>query len=279
MSWVIDSQVATYIALVASTLTIIMWLAPVRDVWTAPYSIFRAGNTENVATGFGFVAGTFNCILWNLYAYNKLDIMFVPFVVNTAGFFLNISFVLCYFCYGDSKARRETRNHLLAMLFVTAVAAGSWWAEGNNEPVGYFASFVNVLMLFGPLAAARDVIRSRSARGLSLLPLVMTLVASLVWCSYGVYIQNIPAIVPNGLGILFGILQLVLFAWAKNQEKKGLGGIGDEEEALPNDGFEPVVTPTRPSWDSRDPEEAGSLTGGVPRPRGSSIRAVIEGIP
>jgi hypothetical protein len=49
----------------ASFTTIIMWLAPVRDVWTASYSIFRSGNTENVATGFGFVAGTFNCVLWN----------------------------------------------------------------------------------------------------------------------------------------------------------------------------------------------------------------------
>jgi solute carrier family 50 protein (sugar transporter) len=277
MAWEIDPHVATYIALAASVLTIIMWLAPVRDVWTAPYSIYRAGNTENVATGFGFVCGTFNCILWNLYAFNRLDIMFVPFVVNTVGFFLNISFVLCYFWFGDSKARRSTRNYLLAMLLITAIAAVAWAVNGTNEPVGYFASLVNIMMLFGPLAAARDVIRSRSSRGLSLLPLVMTLVASLTWCSYGIYIQNVPSTVPNALGIMFGILQLILFAWARKQEKQAVG-LGDDD-ALPNDGFEPVVTPTRPSWDSRDPEEAGGLTTGYPRERVNSIRAVIEGIP
>jgi solute carrier family 50 protein (sugar transporter) len=202
--------------------------------------------------------------------------MFVPFVVNSVGFVLNVSFVLCYFCYGDSKARRETRSYLMAMLFVTAVAVGSWVTQGSNDPVGYFASFVNVLMLFGPLAAAREVIESRSSRGLSLLPLVMTLVASITWCSYGIYIRNIPAIVPNALGILFGILQIILFAWARRQEKKVLG-IDQDEETLPNDGFVPVVTPTRPDWGSRDPEE--SLTGGMPRERVNSIRAVIEGIP
>jgi hypothetical protein len=65
MSWEINNHIANGIALGASLLTIIMWLAPVRDVWSAPYSIFRLKNTDSVATGFGFVAGTFNCILWN----------------------------------------------------------------------------------------------------------------------------------------------------------------------------------------------------------------------
>jgi solute carrier family 50 protein (sugar transporter) len=277
MSWEINNHIANGIALGASLLTIIMWLAPVRDVWSAPYSIFRLKNTDSVATGFGFVAGTFNCILWNLYAYNRLDIMFVPFVVNSVGFFLNISFVLCYFWYGDSKARRETRNYLLFMLFITAIACGTWIVEQSNDLVGYFASFVNVLMLFGPLAAAREVIRSRSARGLSLLPLIMTLVASITWCTYGIYIQNVPAIVPNALGILFGILQIILFAWAKKQETKKHAM---DDEGLPNDGFQPVVTPTAPDWRTRDPEaQVVDPMEPIVRPRLSSIRAVIEGIP
>jgi len=220
MSWEINNLIANEIALVASFLTIVMWLAPVRDVWTASYSIYSTGTTDNVATGFGFVAGTFNCILWNLYAYNRLNTMLVPFVVNCVGFFLNISFVLCYFIYGSPKARRETRNQLIAMLIITGICVGIWIAQNSNNIVGYFAAFVNILMLFGPLAAAADVIRARSSRGLSLLPLVMTLVASLTWLAYGVYIKEIPAMIPNGLGVVFGIAQIILFAWARRVEKK-----------------------------------------------------------
>jgi hypothetical protein len=136
MSWVIDNRIANGIALGGSAMAIIMWLAPVRDIWTAEYSVFRTRSTENVATGFGFVAGCFNCILWNMFASTRLDLMLVPFIVNSAGFLLNLSFSLCYYCYGDSKARRETCNQLMLMLFVTALAIIFWVVQQSNDVVG-----------------------------------------------------------------------------------------------------------------------------------------------
>jgi len=239
MDWQIDNKIANGIALLGSTTAIIMWLAPVRDVWTAPYSIYRLESTENVATGFGFMAGTFNCILWNMFAATRLDTMMVPFIVNSAGFLLNFSFISCYFYYGEAKARRETRNQLLVMLFVTALAIIVWVMQKDNTMVGYFAAFVNVLMLFGPLAAAGDVIRSRSAKGLSLLPLIMTLLSSMVWFSYGLYIKEIPAMIPNALGVIFGILQLILYAWARRQEHKIIEEISIDDEFQPVSGRRP----------------------------------------
>ena len=74
-------------------------------------------------------------------------------------------------------------------------------------------------MLFGPLAAAGQVIRSRSTRGMPFPPLVLTLVASLLWFIYGLYIFEVPIMIPNGLGIFFGITQISLYFWARRQEK------------------------------------------------------------
>ena len=136
MSWEIDLRVANAIALVGSATAIIMWLAPVRDVWTAEYSIYKSKSAENVATSFGFVAGTFNCILWNMFASTRLDTMLVPFIVNSVGFLLNFSFVSCYYWYGELSERSEVRNQLLAMLFVTALAIIFWVVEKNNDIVG-----------------------------------------------------------------------------------------------------------------------------------------------
>jgi len=65
MSWEINNYIANGIALLGSFTSVVMWLAPVRDVWTASYSIYHTGSTDNVATSFGFVAGVFNCVLWN----------------------------------------------------------------------------------------------------------------------------------------------------------------------------------------------------------------------
>ena len=136
MSWTIDLRVANGIALLGSFTSIVMWLAPVRDVWTAEYSIFKSKSTENVATSFGFVAGTFNCILWNMFAVTQLDTMLIPVIVNSAGFLLNVSFVACYYAYGEDKQRREVRNQLVLMILTTALAIGSWILEKDNEMVG-----------------------------------------------------------------------------------------------------------------------------------------------
>jgi len=244
MDWEIDNRVANGIALVGSATAIVMWLAPVRDVWSAEYSIYKTKSSESVATSFGFVAGTFNCVLWNMFASTRLDVMLLPFVVNAIGFCLNFSFVICYYWYGTPGDRSEVRNQMLLMLFTTALASIFWVVEQDNEIVGYFAAFVNILMLFGPLAAARDIIRSRSAKGLSLFPLIMTLLSSMVWFGYGLYIKVIPSMIPNALGIVFGISQIILYTWARNQERKLL------IEEIIDDEFQPV-SGRRPSFSQR----------------------------
>lgn len=136
MSWEIDNRVANSIALFASFLSVVMWLAPIRDIWTADYSIYHLKSTENVATGFGFVAGTFNCVLWLMYASTHLDTMMVPIVVNSAGFVLNVSFVLCYWYYGGRVERNKTCLQLLFMMILTVVSAIIWIVKKDNEPVG-----------------------------------------------------------------------------------------------------------------------------------------------
>jgi len=245
MLWQIDNRIANGIALLGSITAIIMWMAPIRDVWSAPYSIYKLRSTENVATAFGFVAGIFNCVLWNMFASTRLDTMLVPFIVNSIGFALNASFVICYLVYGDSKARRETRNQLLLMFFVTAAAIVMWVVEKDNESVGYLAAFVNVLMLFGPLAAAGEIIRAKSSKGMSLLPMIMTLLSSIVWFSYGLYIKVIPSMIPNALGMIFGVMQLVLYCWAKAQDRKML------YEDILGEEFQPVSGVTTPSGRQR----------------------------
>jgi solute carrier family 50 protein (sugar transporter) len=232
--WAVDPAVRNIIALVGSVAVTMLWLAPVRDVWRGKTSIWATKSTALVATAFGYVAGLFNCILWNMYAVTRLDNMTVPFLVNTAGFFLNLSFVVCYWMYASGKPKTDTRNQFAALFVVWLFAVFIWVSTGSNETVGYIAALVNILMLFGPLAAAGQVIKSRSTRGMPFPPLVLTFVSSFVWFFYGLYILEVPVMIPNGLGMVFGILQLSLYFWASRQEKKNSTVREDET------GFEPI---------------------------------------
>ena len=155
-----------------------------------------------------------------MYASTRLSTMTVPIVVNTAGTLLNLSFLACYMYFANGKVLLDARRQFVSLLIVTLVAIASWIISGSNEGVGYVAMVVNVMMLYGPLAAAGEVIRTRSTSTLPLMPLVWTLIASSLWFSYGVYIRELPVYIPNALGVIFGILQISLYAWARRHELK-----------------------------------------------------------
>jgi hypothetical protein len=63
--WVADPTLTNIIALVGSAAVILLWLSPVRDVWLSKESIWATKSTLRIATAFGYVAGLFNCVLWD----------------------------------------------------------------------------------------------------------------------------------------------------------------------------------------------------------------------
>jgi uncharacterized protein with PQ loop repeat len=114
---------------------------------------------------------------------------------------------------------------------------------------------MTVSVLFGPLAAAGQIIKTRSTAGMPLPPLILTLISSIVWFCYGLYIYEIPVMIPNGLGIIFGIMQISLFAWATQQEKKR-----GADAVVMDDGFEPISSQDEPSFlREDDPTSAPSI--------------------
>jgi len=62
--------------------------------------------------------------------------MTVPFMVNTVGFFLNLSFVACYWMYSTGKPRTDTRNQFAALAMVWVFSAFIWLATGSNDMIG-----------------------------------------------------------------------------------------------------------------------------------------------
>lgn len=218
LSWTVDETVLFFIGLVGAVAVLVLWLAPVRDIWTGRESVWATKSTARVATGFPYVAALYNCILWNLYATSRPSEFLVPIFVNTAGFLLNASFTWCYWRFSDEKNKWWIQLHLGLFFAYTCVTIALWNAL-DVEVVGYMAAVVNTLMLFGPLAAAKQVIATRSTQGMPFLPLLFTLVASVIWFLYGLYLCNVQIMIPNGLGIVFGTVQLLLYRWAKKQEE------------------------------------------------------------
>ena len=218
LSWEINQVFLFFLGLVGAAISLALWMAPIQDVWTAPDSLWRSRTTKRVATPFPYIASIFNCILWSMFAMVAPSLFVVPLILNAAGLVLNTSFTACYWIVGDDNARWWIHAHIIAFTVLTAISA-VLWATVSIQLVGVAAAIVNTLMLFGPLAAAKQVVKARSTKGFPFPPLVLTLVTSVVWFLYSGYICNVQGMIPNGLGVIFGIAQLCLWSWARRQER------------------------------------------------------------
>ena len=173
LSWTVDESVSFMIGLVGAVAVLFLWTAPIKGIWTGKESVRVTKSTRNVATAFPYVASVFNCLLWDMYCTSAPGKFLVPLFVNTAGLFLNASFTWCYLRFAEPSNRKNVQFQL-GVFTVYSLAAIVLWAVLSVEIVGYMAAGVNALMLFGPLAASQQVIRSRSTQGLPFLPLVFT---------------------------------------------------------------------------------------------------------
>jgi len=77
--------------------------------------------------------------------------------------------------------------------------------------MGYLAMTANVAAYGSPLAVLMEVLNTRSPKFLSFPLAASQTVCSSLWVVYGFLISQIPVMVPNVLGVLFSLAQILLF--------------------------------------------------------------------
>lgn len=218
--WEINPNYVNALGLIGAFVGISLSIAPIRDVWTGKHSIFVTKSTTFVATGFPYVAAFYNCVLWVMYGATRWDVMMIPNISNSLGAMLNLSFALCYFTFAKGAVKATTVKEAFVFLPTVAIAIFSWVYTKNTDVVGYIAAVLSVLSYYAPLRGFGVLIRERSTTSIPFPPLLLTLLCSSVWFFFGLYILNIPMIIPNACGMVFGTIQLSLYAWAAKHERR-----------------------------------------------------------
>jgi uncharacterized protein with PQ loop repeat len=159
-----------------------------------------------------------NALLWTSYGVLRAEPRI--WAANAVGLVMGAFYVATYLrhCTDDgggtpaltTPSRRRYAAHLQA-IGLAAALAGLLTVQNQPDWIGRIAVMVCVVMFASPLAAARQVVRERSA---SRIPLPFTL-ASLancgLWTVSGLLDMKDPAIVvPNALGLASGAVQLGL---------------------------------------------------------------------
>ncbi|CAN8317215.1 unnamed protein product [Cochlearia groenlandica] len=160
--------------------------------------------------------------------------------INTFGCFIEITYLFLYIIYAPKESKIWTLKLivicnvgglglliLLVDLFVTK--------PNRLSTVGWVCAAYSLAVFASPLSVMRKVIKTKSVEYMPfLLSLSLTLNA-VMWFFYGLLIKDKFIAMPNILGFLFGLTQMILYMMYRDSSKPDLPKIMSTENQPTNE--------------------------------------------
>ncbi|XP_059075308.1 bidirectional sugar transporter SWEET1a-like [Cryptomeria japonica] len=196
-----------------------LFLSPMKTFW----GIYKLKSTQEFS-GLPYVCTLFNCCLWLLYG--------APFVkphsillltINGAGFVLEIFYMLSFLTFALKQKKVKIIRLAIAMTvaFVMVVVVTIYALHTYNVRqllVGTLGVILSIVADASPLSVVGDVIRTKSVKYMPFLVSLFTTLNALVWSAYSIIAKDIFIAVPNGIGFLLGVIQLVVYLIYRSSE-------------------------------------------------------------
>ncbi|KAL7674913.1 hypothetical protein ACOME3_001184 [Neoechinorhynchus agilis] len=131
---------------------------------------------------------------------------------NTIGVCLEFIYCVYYALKPGSKHRfGVTLSLIVLMSAVTGIVLGFQTEEAVRRLIGLICVFLAIFMFASPLDSMCNVVNQRATSGMSFKLSFMTLLAGIIWASYGIVLADYYVFLPNMIGCCLGIIQVTLF--------------------------------------------------------------------
>ncbi|KAG6499729.1 hypothetical protein ZIOFF_039520 [Zingiber officinale] len=165
-----------------------------------------------------YLATLLNCLLWFFYGLpivhpNSLLVI----IINGIGIAFEIFYLTVFLIYAARQGRLKVIKLLaLEAVFmiavVTLVLLLIHTTTKRSLVVGILCIIFGTCMYASPLVVMKLVIQTKSVEFMPFTLSLASFLNGVCWTSYGFLPFDINLLVPNGLGTLFGLAQLVLYA-------------------------------------------------------------------
>ncbi|XP_004502575.1 bidirectional sugar transporter SWEET1-like [Cicer arietinum] len=176
-------------------------------------------------SGIPYVMTLLNCLLSAWYG--------LPFVspnnilvstVNGTGAGIEIIYVLVFIIFSPKKERIKIVGLFTVVLsmFSTVVFVSLFALHGISRKLfcGFAAAIFSVIMYGSPLSIMRLVIKTKSVEFMPFFLSLFVFLCGTSWFIFGVLGRDLFIAVPNGLGSVLGVMQLILYFIYR--DKKGI---------------------------------------------------------
>ncbi|GAB4846618.1 Bidirectional sugar transporter sweet2 [Ancistrocladus abbreviatus] len=181
--------------------------------------IIRNGSTEHFS-GLPYIYALLNCLICTWYG--------MPFVssgnllvltVNSVGAVFQLVYITLFIAYTDRMKKMKMLGLLvmaLALIGVIVFLSLRFFESTMRQMfVGFLSCASLVSMFASPLFIINLVIRTRSVEYMPFYLSLSTFLMSISFFVYGIFNSDPFVYSPNGIGVVLGIVQLVLYSYYK----------------------------------------------------------------
>ncbi|CAK7335774.1 unnamed protein product [Dovyalis caffra] len=165
-----------------------------------------------------YLATLINCAVWVLYG--------LPFVhpkstlvwtINGTGTAIEIAYLLIFLMYSDKKRRLKVLLIVLVeVIFIAAltilVLTLVHTTKKRTAVIGIVAIVFNIMMYASPLSVMKLVITTKSVEYMPFYISLASFANGVAWSAYALIKFDPFILFPNGMGTLFAVAQLLLYA-------------------------------------------------------------------
>ncbi|CAL0330079.1 unnamed protein product [Lupinus luteus] len=202
--------------LIGNIISFMVFLSPIPTF----YQIYKKKTSEGYQA-LPYVVALLSAMLWIYYALVKKDAALLLITINTFGIVVESSYLTLFLFYASKKARLSTIKLLLLLNvfgYGAMLLATLYLSKGATRLaiIGWICLVFNISVFAAPLFIMKKVITTRSVEYMPFTLSFFLTINAVMWFFYGLFLRDYYIALPNTLGFLFGIVQMVLYLMYRN---------------------------------------------------------------
>ncbi|GLJ37831.1 hypothetical protein SUGI_0769520 [Cryptomeria japonica] len=208
----LPDTIRTILGIIGNVTSLFLFLSPVSTF----YKVWKWKSTRQFS-GVPYVATLANCLLWVLYGIPVVHPHSILVItINGTGVVLEFFYLSMFILYSPKNDKLKVVKALGAVLILFAgVAVLTLTVFHSHEKRSLFVGLLAVVFCTGmyaaPLSVMKLVIKTKSVKYMPLSLSLAGLANGIVWTAYALIRFDIFVTIPNGIGSLLGIAQLILY--------------------------------------------------------------------
>ncbi|CAK9178048.1 unnamed protein product [Ilex paraguariensis] len=213
------SHMACAFGILGNIVSFLVYLAPLPTF----YRIYKKKSTEGFQS-IPYAVALFSAMLYLYYAVLKTNEI-ILITINSIGCVIETTYLIIFLIYATKEAKIYTTK--LVILFNVGaygliVFSTSILSDGHQRDtiVGWICSAFSVSVFAAPLSIMRLVIRTKSVEYMPISLAFFLTLCAVMWFFYGLLIKDYYIAMPNIIGFMFGVAQMILYVIYKDRKKQ-----------------------------------------------------------